>query len=441
MKCLKRFFLVGAAICGVIPFAGAQGALLWQRIFDDANHRDDVGNCVAIDSQNNVIIAGGAEGGGHGDDFYLIKYNPQGTKLWEHRVSGNGTGTDEILALGVDASNNVYVTGPTFSSASGYDYLTIKYSPSGSQLWSKRYNGPGNGFDVPYALAVGKDGSVTVSGTSLGRAATGYDWATLRYDSNGNQLWVRRFAGAGANDDELYGLALNSSDEPVIVGSSASSGGSTGFDFGVLQYDTAGNQMWFKTYRAPGPGFGGAYAVAVDKNDNVVLTGTAEYSSTGFDAVTIKYDPAGHQQWLKRLALTGDGGGVAIGTDANGNVFVGGYDSGTGNGYNYLILKYDPNGTRLWGWTFNYGAYRDDLLRALAVDRSGNVAITGIASTAIGYQCGTIKLDPDGNKLWSRVAGEEGRSITTDGTGRVYVGGYTYTTNTLFDFMTLKYSP
>ena len=57
-------------------------------------------------------------------------------------------GIEFASAIAVDASHNVYVTGRSESSSAS-DYLTIKYSPSGKQLWTARYDGEGDPTNPP----------------------------------------------------------------------------------------------------------------------------------------------------------------------------------------------------------------------------------------------------------------------------------------------------
>src|SRR5207302_9985194 len=55
-----------------------------------------------------------------------------------------------------------------------------------------RYNGPGNYEDKATAIALDAAGNVYVTGGSWG-SGTDFDYATIKYDSNGNQLWVARY--------------------------------------------------------------------------------------------------------------------------------------------------------------------------------------------------------------------------------------------------------
>ena len=102
------------------------------------------------------------------------------TEAWVRRYNGPGNGADSAYALALDSQGNVYVTGESTGSGTNYDYATRKYSPSGQLLWAKRYNGPGNSHDFAYALALDSQGNVYVTGASWG-SGTGYDYATIRY--------------------------------------------------------------------------------------------------------------------------------------------------------------------------------------------------------------------------------------------------------------------
>ena len=71
----------------------------------------------------------------------------------------------------VDAAGNIYVTGESIGTEGNFDYATIKYNSIGNQIWVAWYNGPGNGDDMPVALAVDAQGNVYVTGNSLGNSS------------------------------------------------------------------------------------------------------------------------------------------------------------------------------------------------------------------------------------------------------------------------------
>jgi hypothetical protein len=57
--------------------------------------------------------------------------------------SGPGNGDDYPVAIAVDTSGNVFVSGYSFGRGSGFDHATIKYSGAGVPLWTNRFDGPG----------------------------------------------------------------------------------------------------------------------------------------------------------------------------------------------------------------------------------------------------------------------------------------------------------
>jgi hypothetical protein len=72
----------------------------------------------------------------------------------------------------VDGSGNVYVTGYSLGSGTNGDYATIKYDPDGNQVWVAHYNGPASGDDQACAIAVDGSENVYVTGYGLGSGTT-----------------------------------------------------------------------------------------------------------------------------------------------------------------------------------------------------------------------------------------------------------------------------
>src|SRR5438105_7779340 len=107
------------------------------------------------------------------------------------------------------------------------------------EAWVARYNGPGNGFDYALALAVDTLGNVYVTGYSWGSGTQ--DYATIKYDSAGNQEWMARYDGQG-RDDQANALAVDDSGNVYVTGFSGSI--YTQFDCATIKYNSAGQQAW-----------------------------------------------------------------------------------------------------------------------------------------------------------------------------------------------------
>lgn len=106
-----------------------------------------------------------------------------GARLWAGRYNGPGNGLDFAYSVAVSPSGcRVFVTGFSIVATSGADYATIAYSAAtGAQLWARRYKGPANRGDAFPSLAVSPGGRrVFVTGTSTG-VTSGQDYATIAY--------------------------------------------------------------------------------------------------------------------------------------------------------------------------------------------------------------------------------------------------------------------
>ncbi|MEO0117119.1 MAG: SBBP repeat-containing protein, partial [candidate division WOR-3 bacterium] len=171
-------------------------------------------------------------------------------------------------------------------SGTTYDYLTLKYDSEGNLLWERRYNGPGNGVDEAHALFVDENRNIYIAGRSVG-SGTNYDYATLKYNSDGNLLWERRYNGPGNGGDEANALFVDGNGNVYVTGSSQGSG--TTYDYLTLKYDSEGNLLWERRYNGPGNGVNEAHALFVDGNRNIYITGRSVGSGTNYDYATIKY--------------------------------------------------------------------------------------------------------------------------------------------------------
>src|SRR6266536_724251 len=231
-----------------------------------------------------------------------------GAQLWARRYTGSGNGiSNDDLARSVAVSpsgDTIFVTG--FSTGDTQDYATVAYNAAaGAQLWLKRYNGPAAGDDEAYSVAVSPSGeTVFVTGYSAG-ATSGDDYVTVAYDAaTGAQLWARRYNGPGNGTDHASSLAVSPRGDAVFVTGYSAGGTATGYDYATVAYNPAtGAQLWLKRYNGPVNGDDAAASVTVSPGgDAVFVTGySAGGAPTGNDYATVAYNPAtGAQLWLNR---------------------------------------------------------------------------------------------------------------------------------------------
>jgi hypothetical protein len=209
------------------------GVPLWTNRYNGPGNANDLATAIVVDGSGNVIVTGQSQGVGTSYDYATIKYSGAGVPLWTNRYNGPpGNNQDVAHGVAVDGSNNVFVTGGSVS-ISGYpdfDYATIAYSSAGVALWTNRYNGPGNNDDT--AMAVGVDGSGNVFVTGWSGGSSGSDYATVAYSGAGVPLWTNRYNGPANSGDTAAALAVDGSGNVVVTGSSYP-------DYATIKYSTS----------------------------------------------------------------------------------------------------------------------------------------------------------------------------------------------------------
>jgi hypothetical protein len=266
----------------------SDGTPLWSRNFNGPVSGDDSASTIAVTISGDVYVTGQAKVTPMTRGYGTVKYNSSGSQIWSRYYVGPGGLTGYALAIAVDGSGNVYVTGKSLGSGTGLDYATIKYDAAGNQLWVQRYNGPGNGHDEAYAIAVDDYGNVYVTGFSVG-SGTYADYATVKYDPSGTELWVQRYNGPGNYTDKATDLALDGSGNVYVTGWSIQSGSGSYFDMATLKYTPEGTLLWEKRYNGPANISDGGNAIDLDNSGNVYVTGYCDQGSGSGDYVTIKY--------------------------------------------------------------------------------------------------------------------------------------------------------
>lgn len=443
-----HLILIFATVGQVSQLYGQGGMPLWTNRYNVVGGGDALVKAAAIDRDGNVFVTGSSRSvPSTSSDWATVAYSNDGAQLWTNRYRGPGSGNDGPYSLAVDSSGNVFVAGYAVDPASSSDYVTIKYSGAGLPLWTNRYSGFGYAPDGARAVAVNTNGDVYVTGGSQNTNSY-YDIATIAYSSSGVAMWTNIYNGSGNGWDEAKSVAVGESGRVFVLG--YSEGNLTSADYVTLAYASSGVPLWTNRYNGPGNDWDDVVAIVLDGFENVLVSGYSPGTGSDADFATIKYTSTGVPLWTRRYNGPANGRdevrGLAV--DLSGNVFVAGESVGNGSDYDYAIVAYSSTGVALWTNRYNGPANRYDGARAVAVDRSGNVFVTGYSGGGDGGgDCVTLAYTAAGLPLWTNRYNapgnlvDQGVTLGLERLGNVFVSGHSMNTNGgYYDYFTIKYS-
>jgi Tol biopolymer transport system component len=382
-----------------------------------------------------------------------------GQNGWEHRYET----TYEDIGAGIVFYNNyLYVTGSKTAGDASKDFVTFRINPSNGTipqygikdyhyLWgSSEYN------DEPKAIAVSSSGNIYVAGYSSELVGVEQDlvssYRVVKYNSVLTQQWTqsKKLSNEEPDDEPTQVNAIATRGDTCYVTGQAYNGDN--YDYLTIKFKKPNDNTikWNKTYDNGNDDF--ATAMAIDGSGNVYVTGYSEGANTGCDYATIKYSPNGGFGWTQQVERYNnsptnlDDKANAIAIDPSGNIIVTGSSENTGTSTDFYTVKYySSNGGIAWSKRYNNTSVNGaDEARSIAVDGSGNIYVCGYTESTNGTDFLTLKYDASGNlKFQATFDGsgngdDEAVRIVLDG-GYVYVGGWSTGENTEEDYTVIKY--
>lgn len=266
-------------------------------------------------------------------DYWVVKIDAVGNKQWDRRYGGF---KDETFSTMLQNANGSYILGgysrsgisgdKTIATRGNYDYWIVKIDSTGNKLWDNRYGG--NNADYLESIKQTTDGGYILGGYSESDSSGDKsqpswgdeDYWIVKIDSSGNKQWDKRFGGIYS--DYLYCIEQTADNGYILSGKSASpvSGDKTQptwsqsiTDYWIVKTDSLGNKQWDKD-------FGGS---STDRNfGNLVVCKDGGYLFPGNSASPIsgdktennlglantwlvKTDASGQKQWDKTIFTTG----------------------------------------------------------------------------------------------------------------------------------------
>ncbi len=409
-----------------------EGVEQWLARYDGpASESEETAYYMALDASGNIYITGRSDNPGGKDDYATIKYNNDGVEQWVSRYNGPDSQTDQPSAIAVDDSGNVFVTGRSTNANYKWNYATVKYDSAGDEKWSARYTGAPNSNVRSEGLVVNDSGYVYVTGTGY-NGTSKEDFTTIKYSPSGTEEWIVHYNGESNSSDKASVIDIDDSGNIYVGGQSW---GST-----VVKYTPSGSEVWTTNY----PDIYMVVTLSLDKSGNVHITGN-EYR----DCATIKFNSSGTEEWA--VPRTGpklsNEQPFAMALDQAGNLFVAGRSQRPLTNSDYSLIKYNPDGVEQWVVAYNGPDSSSENIADIAVDISGNIYLTGTSDVSGGSDWATVKYNNDGVEQWvARFDGpgnyyDGASAVTVDGSGNVYVTGYVAPEQSFVnvDYATIKY--
>jgi len=475
---------------GFVAKTNAAGGYKWaQRVGTAAG--DDQVNKVVVDSGGNIYITGKFYGAltlgnitltsAGSADIFIAKLDFNGNFLWAKRAgSSHATLEDEGIAITLDTTGNVYVTG-AFAGTAGFgatslvsagdtDIFVTKLDSNGVFLAAWRDGGANK--DVAKGIGIDGSGNVVVTGefqtqTVIGsntfNAAGGggdKDVFVARYNNAGVLSWALRFGGS-AGVEESGGVAVESGGSSYVHGTfwgTVNFGAATltsagGSDVFVLRLDVGGDVLWAK--RAGGTGndtasairFGGTGQIYTTGHfqGSVTLAGGTLNSAGASDVYGVVFNTAGTVTHAASgggatsdlgmdLALDADGRVVIVGA-FTGSATFGGTTLSSGGFEDAFVWRYVPPLPTI---AICVGGTLADSTGRLASDSAGNLYLSGVFSGSIQIGSFTLnslggadffvaKFNASGTAVWAVRGGSASNdtvpSLARDVGGNLYVAG------------------
>lgn len=377
----------------------AQVTQEWVTTFNGTGSGGNYAVKNAVDKFGNLIVAGRSDS--TSEDYIILKYSNSGNLLWSKRYAGAANSTDKIRDMVLDDSGNIYVTGISYEGISlgGQNWLTIKYNSNGELVWKQSLNWTGNRSDVPASIALDKNNNVYVTGYGyVGPAPLlKEDLVVAKYNIKGNLEWTRSHSSPTAYSAHGFSVVTDSSNYVYVSGYSYDS-------IITIKYSESGNTMWERTFFNNQVNYVVPLFSKIDNQNNIIVIGYYTVASQE-NFVTLKYDNNGNLLWSRIFdsPIGAQDNAKALIVDDSSNIYVAG-SSFTNFYFDVLLIKYAPNGDTLWVKTYDGGNNSNDAGNCMTIDIFGNVYVSGYARSDITYfDYLTIKFNPNGDIKWIKT--------------------------------------
>ncbi len=304
--------------------------IVWDKTWDSGSN--DMGGRIALDTVNNAVYLIGIKRDGSNlvtDDIVTLKYDTDGNFIWVKDFDSDTT--DQAYDVEVDKSGFIYVSGMSCS-VDGDRIRLIKYDSDSAEIWNTLHFA----YTDEYAVGI----IVDDSGNTYATGTTGVGPQLVKFDSDGNEVWVNNIEIAMGYPCDV----VTAPDGFIYV---AGSQYTTENDQFIIRYNSSGDTIWRKLYdEGPEEIICG---IAVDSEGNFYLAGyTMPDFVSAADILVSKFDMNGNLLWNETFDKGYDDQGYCIAVDKRYVYIAGSSKITSGDTNELLLLCYDMEGNLMW---------------------------------------------------------------------------------------------
>ena len=378
----------------------SEGGEIWRDKFAGPMGSDNSFRAMAVDPSGALIVGGVSDGWGTETDLLILKYGSAGYQDWAVHYDGPASsGTDWLLDIAVDDSDNVYACGIVD------DYTVnaalVSFDRYGNERWVQFYSGPGTGQDEVRQVRYVPPDAIRLSGEAYpADPSEPNEIFLVQYDTSGNLSWNARGVLAGSYNS----FAIDAGWEPggaSYVFAHAYTRAERA-NYAVMKVGPGGSVLFESQYDGPGTSYDEAEVGWVHPSGAITLAGYTLAGGARIRARTVKFEPDGTRAWVQQYFSPEDSASIiqAMTGDEDGNTYVAGYTYEPPSDYDIVTIKYTPEGVE--EWKERYISPDVDISSGIAVDDSGNVYTLGtLGQYSLNAEFLVLKYDHAGVRLWS----------------------------------------
>jgi len=317
---------------------------------------------------------------------------------WVEWSYSYGDERDEVCYSVVNTYDGGYALGGYIGSlvSGNSDYLLIKTDSLGNVVWNQTYGG--TDYDICYSMIGTSDGGYALAGSSWSFSNGLRDFWLVKTDNLGNVEWNQSYGGKCP--EVAYSLVQTWDEGFALAGYIYCT--DAGLDFWIVKTDANGNMMWNKTFS--GTGYSSiAYSIVKTSDSGLAIAGTTETRGGTIDYIRlIKTDGLGNIVWeFQNEGGDGDSCRDVVETGDGGFILTCKIQALNSEDHELGLIKIDSEGNQIWSQTYGEG-FADSLIET----SDGGFALAGF--TKLGYgnrDFLLIKTDNSGKEELRRFYG------------------------------------